>query len=77
MNATASARVPFWTLLPVRPSPGESAVVMIAWLAVVLLGLTGHQRKAAKIASISLMLALLALLTVSVSVSAILPGGFF
>ena len=35
---------------------------MIAWLAVVLLGLTGRQRKAAAIASISLTLALLALL---------------
>ncbi len=37
---------------------------MIAWLAVVLLGLTGRQRKAAAIASISLTLALLALLAV-------------
>ena len=75
MNATASARVPtsapwpIWTLLPVLPSPqtsGESVVVMIAWLAVVVLGLTGRQRTAAKIAFISLTLALLALLLVLV-----------
>ena len=44
MDATAAARVPFWTLLPVLPSSGESVVVMIAWLAVVLLGLTGCRR---------------------------------
>ena len=44
MDATAAARVPFWTLLPVLPSLGESVVVMIAWLAVVLLGLTGCRR---------------------------------
>jgi hypothetical protein len=41
-------------------------VVMIAWLAVVVLGLTGRQRTAAKIAFISLTLALLALLFVLV-----------
>ena len=40
--ATANTRVPFWTLLPVLPSLGES-VVMLAWLAVVLLGLTGRR----------------------------------
>ena len=40
MDATAAARVPFWTLLPVVPSLGES-VVVLAWLAVVLLGLAG------------------------------------
>ena len=66
MNAAASARVPFWTLLPVLSPSGKSVVVMIAWLAVVLLGLTGRQRTAAKIASISLTLALLALLLVLV-----------
>ncbi len=64
MNAAASARAPVWTLLPVLPSLAESVVVMIAWLAVVLLGLTGRRRKAAAIASISLTLALLALLVV-------------
>jgi hypothetical protein len=64
MNAAASARVPFWPLLPVLPSFGESVVVMIAWLAVVVLGLTGRRRTAAKIASISLTLALLVVLVV-------------
>jgi hypothetical protein len=63
MNAAASARVPFPTLLPVLlpvlPSLAESVVVMIAWLAVVLLGLTGCREAAAAIASISLTLALL------------------
>ena len=62
MNAPAGARVPFWTL----PSFGESVVVMIAWLAVVVLGLTGRRRKAAAIAFISLTLTLLVLLVVLV-----------
>jgi hypothetical protein len=62
MNAPASARIPFWTL----PSFRESVVVMIAWLAVVVLGLTGRQRKAAKIAFISLTLTLLVQLVVLV-----------
>src|SRR5580700_4307735 len=62
MNAAVSARAPVWTLLPVLPSFGESVVVVIAWLAVVLLGLTGRRRAAAAIAAISLTLALLALL---------------
>ena len=39
---------------------------MIAWLAVVVLGLTGRQRTAAKIAFISLTLALLVQLLVLV-----------
>ena len=64
MDATAAARVPFWPLLPFPPSLGESVVVMIAWLAVVLLGLTGRRGAAAVIASISLTLAWLAVLTV-------------
>jgi hypothetical protein len=62
MNAPAGARIPFWML----PSFGESVVVMIAWLAVVVLGLTGRRRTAAAIASISLTLALLVLLVVLV-----------
>ena len=73
VNAAAGARVlprvPVWTPLlpvPVLPFSGESVVVMIAWLAVVVLGLTGRQRTAAKIAFISLTLALLALLLVLV-----------
>ena len=69
VNAAAGARVPFWTPLlpvPVLPFSGESVVVMIAWLAVVVLGLTGRRRTAAKIAFISLTLALLALLLVLV-----------
>jgi hypothetical protein len=67
MNAAASAgsAVP-GLLLPGPPSFGKSVVVMIAWLAVVVLGLTGRRRTAAKIAFISLTLALLALLLVLV-----------
>jgi hypothetical protein len=72
MDATAAARVPFWTLLPVLPSLGES-VVVLAWLAVVLLGLTGRRRTAAAIASISLTIAWLAVLTASVQ-GGIVPG---
>ena len=74
MNAPASSRIPFWTL----PSFGESVVVMIAWLAVVLLGLTGGRRTAAAIASISLTLTLpvlLVLLTTIMQPSHALPGG--
>src|SRR6202167_468645 len=62
MSAPAGARVRFWTL----PSFGESVVVMIAWLAVVVLGLTGRRRKAAAIAFISLTLTLMVLLVVFV-----------
>jgi hypothetical protein len=61
-SAPAGARIPFWTL----PSFRESVVVMIAWLAVVVLGLTGRQRKAAAIAFISLTLTLLVQLVVLV-----------
>ena len=76
MNAAASARAPFRTPLPVLPSFGESAlVVMIAWLAVVVLGLTGRQRTAAKIASISLTIAWVALLVVLMQPSQDLSGG--
>ena len=70
MNAATSAKVPVWVppwqMFLVPPSFGQSVVVMIAWLAVVLLGLAGLRRTAAAIASISLtftLLALLALLT--------------
>jgi hypothetical protein len=67
MNAATSARVPLWAPVwepfPFLSSFGESVVVMIAWLAVVLLGLTGLRRTAAAIASISLTFTLLALLT--------------
>jgi len=82
MNAATSARVPVWVppwqmfLLP--PSFGQSVVVMIAWLAVVLLGLAGLRRTAAAIASISLtftLLALLALLTTFMGQSHDLSGG--
>ena len=67
VNAAASAGsgVP-GLLLPGPPSFGKSVVVMIAWLAVVVLGLTGRRQTAAKIAFISLTLALLALLLVLV-----------
>ena len=63
MDATAAARVPFWTLLPFPPSVGVFVVVMIAWLAVMLLGLAGCRRTAAAIASIPLTLAWVAVLT--------------
>jgi hypothetical protein len=66
ITAAASARVPVWVppwqMFPVPPSVGESVAVMIAWLAVVLLALTGLRRTAAAIAFISLTFALLALL---------------
>ena len=45
---------------------------MIAWLAVVLLGLTGSRGAAAAIASISLTIAWLVVLTVSVQQSQLL-----
>ena len=48
---------------------------MIAWLAVVVLGLTGRQRKAAAIAFISLTLALLVQLVVLMQPSHDLSGG--
>jgi hypothetical protein len=69
----AAARVPYWTLLPVQPSFGESAV-MLAWLAVVLLGLTGSRGAAAVIAAISLTLAWLAVLTLSVQQNSTFTG---
>ena len=75
-NAPASARIPFWTL----PSFGKFVVVMIAWLAVVLLGLTGARRTAAAIASISLTLALLVqllVLVVLIQQGHTSPGGLF
>jgi hypothetical protein len=78
MVAAPSAGVPSWQLLPVRPSLEESVVAMTAWLAVVLLGLTGRQRKAAAIASISLTLALLALLVLLTAImqqGSAWPGG--
>jgi hypothetical protein len=74
--SVAAARVPFWTLLPVLPSLGES-VVVLAWLAVVLLGLTGCRGAAAVIAAISLTLAWLAVLTASVQQSGALSQGLF
>jgi hypothetical protein len=76
MNAPASSRIPFWTL----PSFGKFVVVMIAWLAVVLLGLTGGRRTAAAIASISLTLALLVqllVLVVLIQQGHTSPGGLF
>jgi hypothetical protein len=64
ITAAASARVPVWALVPFPFLPffGEPVVPVIAWLAVVLLGLTGRRRTAAAIASISLTFTLLALL---------------
>jgi hypothetical protein len=73
ITAYASARPPVYLgqLLPVLPSLAEP-VVVIAWLAVVLLALTGSQRKAAAIASIWLTLALLILV---ILVTAIMQQG--
>ena len=77
MDATAGARVPFWTLLPVLPPSFGESVVVLAWLAVVLLGLTGCRGAAAVIAAISLTLAWLAVLTASVQQSGDLSQGLF
>jgi hypothetical protein len=74
ITAFASARAPVGMLVPVLPSLAESAV-LLAWLAVVLLGLTSRQRKAAAIASIWLTLALLAVVTASVQQSGALSQG--
>ena len=73
MNAAVTARVPaaFWTLQPFAPS----VVVMIAWLAVVLLGLTDGLPAAVVIAFISLTLAWLAVLTLSVEFPEPRAGG--
>jgi hypothetical protein len=71
ITAFAIARAPVGMLVPVLPSLAES-VVVLAWLAVVLLGLTGWQRKAAAIASIWLTLALLILV---ILVTAIMQQG--
>ncbi len=60
---------PFWPPWLV-PFLGGPATVMIGWLAVVLLGLTGRRRPAAAIASIALALALLDLLAVIIQNSA-------
>jgi hypothetical protein len=54
---------PFWPPWLV-PFLGGPATMMIGWLAVVLLGLTGRRRAAAAIASIALALALFDLLAV-------------
>jgi hypothetical protein len=75
-NAPAGARIPFWTL----PSFREKVVVMIAWLAVVVLSLTGRQLTAAKIAFISLTLTLLVqllVLVVLIQQGHTSPGGLF
>jgi hypothetical protein len=72
--AAAAARVLFWPLFPFWPS----VVVMIAWLAVVLLGLGDAEGAAVVIAFISTALAWLAVLTaigVQLAQSVFLPGG--
>jgi hypothetical protein len=74
-DAAAMARVPVWQLLSFVPTLAGPAAVMIAWLAVVLLGLTGRRRAAAAVASIPLTLALLALVTVVVQWSGAWSGG--
>ena len=62
-------------LLPFPPSVGVFVVVMIAWLAVMLLGLADCRRTAAAIASIPLTLAWVAVLTAMVQQSGPGPGG--
>ena len=63
MNVPAGAMVPFWTFPPFQPS----ALVMTAWLAVVVLGpTTGARAAAVVIAFISVSLAWLAWLALTV-----------
>ena len=71
----AAARVPFGPGASGCASPWEWVVAMIAWLAVVLLGLTGSRGAAAAIASISLTLAWPVVLTAGVQQSVSLSGG--
>lgn len=65
---------PFWQPWLV-PFLGGPATMMIAWLVVVLLGLTGRRRLAAAIASIALALALCDLLAVVIQQSSAWSGG--
>jgi hypothetical protein len=65
---------PFWQPWLV-PFLGGPATMMIGWLAVVLLGLTGRRRAAAAIASIALALALCDLLAVLIQQSGAWSGG--
>ena len=74
MDATAP-RLPLWPLVAFPPSVGVFVVVMIAWLAVMLLGLSGCRRTAAAFASIPLTLAWVAVLIASVQLSGPGPGG--
>jgi len=74
-GAMDTTGVPLWDQVPFPPSVGVFVVVMIAWLAVMLLGLSGCRRTAAAIASIPLTLAWLAVLTASVQQSGPGPGG--
>jgi hypothetical protein len=65
-----------WTEgLPFLPSLGQWIVLIIAWLAVVLLGLAGRRGAAAAVASLSLTIAWLALLTAGVQQSNFLSAG--
>ena len=76
ITAYASARPPvgYPGPVPVLPSLAEPAV-LLAWLAVVLLALTGRQRKAAAIASIWLMLAVLILVILVILLTAAMQHG--
>ena len=65
---------PFWQPWH-GPFLGGPATVMIGWLAVVLLGLTGRRRAAAAIASIALALGLFDLLAVLIQQSRAWTGG--
>jgi hypothetical protein len=70
-----SAAVPYWQPWLVSFLGGPAAV-MICWLAVVLLALTGRRRAAAAIASILLALGLLILLVEVMEWSGAWSGGF-
>lgn len=65
---------PFWQLGLV-PRLGGPAAVMIGWLAVVLLGLTGRRRTAAAVACIPLALAVVNLLTEVMQLTGAWSGG--
>jgi hypothetical protein len=66
--------LPFWRL-DLVPHLGGPAVVMICWLAVVILALTGRRRAAAAVASVPLALSLMGLLSVVMQQAGAWSGG--
>ena len=63
LDDAAFAHVPFWRLLSFVPTLGGPALALAAWLAVMLLAVTGRRRAAAAIATVLLALDLAVLLT--------------